>query len=260
MAAKSTATAIVIPAINIQYLSLTIIGDSPLIVHKWSDKAKKEILDKQIKKAPKDPVREFINSIYWLEGEPEEKTEEGFAKAIENGNAKFGFPSTAIKAAAVSAGYRAGITRDKVSTNAAFHINGEFVEIQGIPVMREDIVKVAWGAADIRYRGEFKEWQSEVTIRYNANAISAEQIIGLFNLAGFACGIGEWRPEKGGTFGMYHVKNQMLDNALNELKAFKTKYEGLTELAEVFEAIHMTGGGISVGQIDLEIERPVVTS
>lgn len=30
-----------IPAINIQYATISIIGDSPLIVHKWSEKAKK---------------------------------------------------------------------------------------------------------------------------------------------------------------------------------------------------------------------------
>ena len=66
-----------IPAINIQYATISIVGDSPLIVHKWSEKAKKEILDKQMKKAKtkghdaKDPVRDFIDSLYWLDGEPD---------------------------------------------------------------------------------------------------------------------------------------------------------------------------------------------
>lgn len=114
-----------IPAINIQQAIIKVVGDSSLIVHKWSEKAKKEILDKQMKKAKtkghdaKNPVRDFIDSLYWLDGEPEEKTEDGFARAIQSG-ARFGFPSTAFKAAAVSAGYRSGITKDKVSMNAAF--------------------------------------------------------------------------------------------------------------------------------------------
>lgn len=38
---------IIIPAINIKRATITIVGDSPLIVHKWSEKAKKEMLDKQ---------------------------------------------------------------------------------------------------------------------------------------------------------------------------------------------------------------------
>lgn len=200
-----------IPAINIQTATIKIVGDSPLIMHKWSEKAKKEILDKQMKKAKtkghdaKDPVADFINSMYWLEGEPDEKTEEGFAKAIQNG-ARFGFPSVAFKASAVSAGYRCGVTKDKVSMNAAFHIDGEFVEIHGIPEMREDMVKIAMGTADIRYRGEFKNWYAVFPVKYNASAISLEQLVNLFNLGGFACGVGEWRAEKGGTFGMFHVE------------------------------------------------------
>ncbi len=212
MASKKTETTeIFIPAIDIRTATIRVVGDSPLIMHKWSEKAKKEMLDKQMKKAKtkghdaKDPVRDFIDSLYWLEGEPEEKTEEGFAHAIQNG-AHFGFPSVAFKAAAVAAGYRSGITPNKVSMNAAFHIDGEFVEIHGTPEMREDMVRVGMGTADIRYRGEFREWYAVFSVRYNAAAISLEQLVNLFNMGGFACGLGEWRVEKGGAFGMFHVE------------------------------------------------------
>lgn len=209
---RSTKDATVtIPAINIQYATIRVVGDSPLIVHKWSEKAKKEILDKQMKKAKtkghdaKDPVRDFIESLYWIDGEPEDKTEEGFSHAIESG-ARFGFPSVAFKASAVSAGYRSGVTKDKVSMNAAFHIDGELVEIKGIPEMREDMVRIGMGTADIRYRGMFSKWRATFQVKYNASAISLEQLVNLINLGGFACGLGEWRPEKGGQFGMFHVE------------------------------------------------------
>ncbi len=209
MATKNNET-VMIPAINIQYATIKVVGDSPLIVHKWSEKAKKEILDKQMKKAKtkghdaKDPVRDFIDSLYWLDGEPEEKTEEGFAKAIQSG-ARFGFPSVAFKASAVAAGYRSGVTKNLVSMYGAFHIDGEFVEINGVPDMREDMCKVGMGVADIRYRGEFKDWSAIFQVKYNASAISLEQLVNLFNLGGFACGLGEWRIEKGGAYGAYHV-------------------------------------------------------
>ena len=202
---------VMIPAIDIKTAMIKVVGDSPLIVHKWSEKAKKEMLDKQMKKAKtkghdaKDPVADFIDSIYWLEGEPAKKTESGFLDAIKNG-ARFGFPSVAFKAAAVSAGYRAGVTKDKVSMNAAFHIDGEFVEIHGVPHMREDMVRVGMGTADIRHRGEFTEWYAVFPVRYNSGAISIEQLVNLFSLGGFACGVGEWRPEKGGCYGMFHVE------------------------------------------------------
>ena len=212
MATKKTeTTAISIPAIEIRTATIKVVGDTPLIMHAWSDKAKQMILDKQMKKAKskghdaKNPVEDFIESMYWLSGKPDEYTEEAFAEAIENG-ARFGFPATAFKASAVSAAYRAGITKNMVTMNGAFHIDGEFVEIHGIPHIREDMVRIAMGGTDIRFRGQFDEWSAIFTAKYNAAVLSLEQLVNMFNLGGFACGLGEWRPEKGGTFGMYHVE------------------------------------------------------
>lgn len=209
MAAKNQQ--VVIPAIEIKEFQIKIVGDSPLIVHKWSEKAKREILDKQMK-VPKtkghdvrNPVADFIDSLYWLQGEPLEKTEGGFAQAIASG-ARFGFPAVAFKAAAVSAGYRAGVTKDKVSANAAFHVAGDMAEIIGTPEMREDMVRIGMGTADLRYRGEFKQWYTILTIRYNAGIFTVEQIVNLFNLGGFSCGVGEWRIEKGGSNGSFRVE------------------------------------------------------
>ena len=44
-----------------------------------------------------------------------------------------------------------------------------------------------------------------MTIRHNARALTAEQIVNLINTGGFAVGVGEWRPEKNGQFGLFHV-------------------------------------------------------
>jgi hypothetical protein len=144
---KKTEEVIELKKIEIAYLPLMLVGDSPLIVHAWGNKAKQEMLDKQMKKAKavkeaKNPIADVINSLYWLEGKPEEMTEEAFVGAIKKG-AKFGFRSTAFKEAAVSAGYRAGVIKNKVSAYAAFHIDGELVEIIGTPEPREDMVRLA---------------------------------------------------------------------------------------------------------------------
>ena len=211
MASKVEKTEVVIPAIDIRLATIKIVGDSPRIMHAWSDKAKQMILDKQMKKAKskghdaKNPVEDFINSMYWMSGKPTVYTEEAFAEAIENG-AKFCFPTTAFKASAVSAAYRAGVTKNMVCMNGAFHIDGEFTEIHGIPHIREDMVRIAMGGTDIRFRGQFDEWSAIFTAKYNSSVLSLEQLVNMFNLDGFACGLGEWRPEKGGTFGMYHVE------------------------------------------------------
>jgi hypothetical protein len=99
-----------------------------------------------------------------------------------------------------------GVT--KVEARGAFHINGETVTIEGAPSMREDMVRIARGTADIRYRGEFKEWRTSFVIRYNANILSLGQIVNLFNTAGFGIGVGEWRPQRDGSYGMFHVATE----------------------------------------------------
>lgn len=207
---KKETEIITIPAIDIRNATITLKGDSPLIVHKWSEKAKKMMLDKQMKIATtkghdaKDPFADFVDTIYFLSGKPERATPEAFEEALSNG-ARFGFPSVGVKASAVSAGFRAGVTKNLVSINGAFHIDEEYVEIKGVPRIREDMVRVGMGTADIRYRAEFPEWSTTFVAKYNAGVISLAQLCNLFNLGGFAVGIGEWRPEKGGTYGRYHV-------------------------------------------------------
>ena len=194
--AKDIEAEISIPSINIQRATIQLVGDSQLICHAWSEKAKSQMLDKQMKKgvqakAAKDPEQDYRDSLYPLP------------------NGGYGFPAVAFKAAAVDAcSHVSDIT--KVAARGAFHIIGELVPIEGEPTMREDMVRLSGVGAppDLRYRGEFKTWKVTFTVRYNANVISLEQLLNLFNTAGFAIGVGEWRPQKDGSYGMFHVATQ----------------------------------------------------
>lgn len=195
---------ILLPELKRSTVRIKIVGDSPLIVHRWSEKAKKEILDKQMKKAKqgrdaKDPWQDYADSLYWLSPQP--SAADLTPESIKSG--KFGFPTVAFKAAAVRAATDAGMKM--TDTRRAFHIEGEFVTIEGVPSMREDMVRIGMGTADIRYRGQFEKWSVVLTINYNATAMSLEQIINLFEIAGFGVGVGEWRPEKNGSNGRFHV-------------------------------------------------------
>ena len=188
----SPAKPISLPDLDIREITIRIIGDSPLICHKWSEKAKKEMLNKQMGvategKEKKDPDRDYWESLYHLPG------------------GKFGFPAIAFKAAAVTACTSLGKAITKVQARQAFHVIGEYVEIEGTPSPREDMVKIGMGTADIRFRGEFRQWACVVHVRYNARVLTQEQIVNLFNTAGFAVGVGEWRTERDGSFGMFHV-------------------------------------------------------
>jgi hypothetical protein len=209
-------TVVEIPKVKMQKFKVRIVGDSPVIVHAWSVKAKQEILDKQTgkpKKArePKIPVADFINSMYWLTPMPEEMSEEAFEKAVKKG-AKFGIPvSMFIKASANGARLNgvAKFNNEIFSKMKIFGDAGEFATIRSdTPVMREDMVKVGGvtKTADLRYRGEFRNWSVELDIAFNTNISSAEEIVNYISLGGFSAGIGEWRIGKGGVFGAYHCE------------------------------------------------------
>ena len=212
---KAAAEVIEIRPIEIKKVTIRIVGDTTLIMHAWSEKAKRMMLEAQMgvakgkKKEAKNPVDDFIRSMYWLTPMPEDGTMESFEEAIENG-ARFGFPVTAFKQAAISAAYRMGWAKDKMSMRGAFFIDSDengMIEIHSdTPEMREDMVKVGMGTADIRYRGEFKNWYADLTISYNANGqYSLENIVNIINAGGYVCGVGEWRPERDGQYGMFHV-------------------------------------------------------
>jgi hypothetical protein len=189
--APKVETVITLPKLNLQMIEITIVGDSPLICHAWSKKAKAQMLAKQTKQAKqakeaKDPHQDYLDSLYPLP------------------SGGYGFPAVAFKSSAVDAcSHVDGVT--KVEARGAFHLVGDMVPIEGEPRMREDMVRIGMGTADIRYRGEFPEWSAKFVVRYNANVLSAEQIVNLFNTAGFSIGVGEWRPQKDGSFGMFRV-------------------------------------------------------
>jgi hypothetical protein len=168
-------------------------------MNQFAEKQKKQMGEKQAGKARnkrpnKDPKAEFEAATYYLPG---------------SNKKKYGCKSSAFKLSAISAcRHVEGITMTHAM--GAFHVLGDFVEIKfkGKPIMREDTVRIGgFGkkTADLRYRPEFQNWKCELTIRYNASAINPEQIAHLLNVAGFSVGVGEWRPEKKGTFGMFEV-------------------------------------------------------
>lgn len=201
--------------LNIKHVKLRIEGISSLIPHAWSSKAKQEMLDKQMKKAKqakqaKDPWMDYCESLYWLTPKPYNGKElpspgdKTYPTEKDIKKAKFGFPAVGFKCSMVTAvTSMSNIT--KVAARQAFHIDGEFVEIIGYPVMREDTVRLQPGTADLRYRGEFKTWEADVTVSFNANVFSADQIINLLSVAGFGVGIGDWRPEKNGDKGRFLI-------------------------------------------------------
>ena len=175
-------------------MNVRIVGDSPLICHRFDEKSRRQILDKQEKKAKqakaaKVPEDDFNAARYIVDDEHD------------------GFPAAGVKKAIANA-FRFADGMKKVEINGALHVQPG---IELIPitcremVMREDTVKISMGTTDIRFRPEYRDWSMDFDVVFNGRAISPEQIVNLVNIAGFGIGIGEWRPERSGQFGMFHV-------------------------------------------------------
>ena len=189
---------IVIQAPNFQTVQLSVTGLTPLIQNKMKETVIQEMADVRAAKKTKgnaartaiEPKKEFIKSAY------------------QQDDGGFGFPASAFKQCAVRAGKGIGLAMTDARTlffvlpNAP---DGECVSIKSNkPVMRQDPVNVKTGM-DLRFRPEFRNWSANLDIRYDADRITIDQIANLLNHGGQTVGVGEWRPEKNGTFGTFQV-------------------------------------------------------
>lgn len=185
---------------SIREVVIPIEGISPLIVHKWTKKAMTEIQDKQAGKAKnkKHDIRV-----------PEEEYEEAKHKSPQGWE---GFPAAGFKAAMIRGAKMIGMVMK--DTQTAFFIKADceetqLVKINGESHLRQDMVRVGMGSADVRYRPEYSEWSAILTIEFNSGVISANQIYQLVKAAGYGCGIGEMRPEKGKfNFGRFKLSEE----------------------------------------------------
>lgn len=205
-------------------LDFTIVGISPLITHCFSSKAMKMINQPVVsKKTRKVPFIDYIESMYWLTEKPDieqdnvEDVINDYNIKIQNG-AKFGFPLTGIKDSIISGAYRSGLTKNKVDMASSFFLFGitndstpDLAEIiSDSPVMRQDTVRIGGSGkqktADLRYRAQFNNWSMHLKLQYNVNGkFTPDDILQCVDYGGFGVGIGEWRPEHKGQFGMYQI-------------------------------------------------------
>jgi hypothetical protein len=202
-----------------QRFVIWIVGDTPLITHAWSHKAKLEMLQKQVKatkpgKEARDPQDDFVNSLYEM-GEDE-----------STGEKRYGFPVTGIKNAVLSSAHKdKGVARSSVQS--ALWLDAEMIRVRpalagaicdmplariygSAPEMREDMVRIGVGlnkTATLAYRGQFTTWAIKFTGRFNPTVLTAEALTFLILEAGVAAGLGEWRNEKKGIFGAFHLAN-----------------------------------------------------
>lgn len=231
MALQAKKTEIQIPKPNIKETRIQIDGETSLIYHAWAQKAILMMLNKQLKTAAsnkreaKNPAAEVMDTFY----------------VDSKGN--IAFPTLCLKQAMVNAarnieGLTMTILRgaifvedEKVTGMTPIYVDKKLLTLKEVTesiqkqddkkvfdtddkgeYWRRDMVRVGMGSADIRFRGEILNWSMRPKIRWNDDVLSIEQVINLLNTAGFACGLGEWRPEKNGDHGTFSVSSELVEN------------------------------------------------
>lgn len=197
---EPTTKALEIKAPRFEIMELRIEGTAPLVQHKFSAKARNQIIETQKagSQAKGKKVREpkDFDAVY-----------QGAMHVSKDGWC--GIPAGAFRNAMISAcrtvGYK--MTHAKL---AAFVLADGYEEDDGTPLIRiygepkrhTTYARNDNGSVDIRVRPMWDEWHCLVKIRYDADMFSAADVANLMMRVGMQVGIGEGRPDSKNSAGM----------------------------------------------------------
>lgn len=183
-------------------IEVPIIGLTPLIPHRWDEKARQMLRDKQggktmTKRAPKDALADATAATYWLsDGQP-------------------GMPATAFKAAIADAARFYDKSVAATHLKQIVHVQGEgpeqLVPVAGDYEMFESMPRNSGlgSNVDLRYRNRLWPWSAVLLVTYITSQITAESLVNLIDAAGNG-GVGDWRPSspksRTGTYGQFRVE------------------------------------------------------
>ena len=200
--APSSAASITIDTLGRETLLVPIVGITPLIVHRFSEKAKRQMLDAM-------QGRKKVKSIR----DPEADYNEAFYRYKDTeGEEHYGFPSVGFKSATISAArlYDKSVTmtslRQALFFGGIMGVDGQLLTpINGEPQMREDVVRLSMSSTDLRYRPMFEGWSATLEVTYVSSVLSRNSVLSLIDAGGLTVGVGEWRPEKRGELGSFQI-------------------------------------------------------
>lgn len=203
---KTTKISIVEP--NFQKVKLKIVGDAPIMTHKFSKKVAEKIEAKQTsketvarKRDPKDYKAEFNGARY--------VSSKGWD----------GFPASALRNAMIAAcRHVEGLQMTKAKGIVFIEAQGydrekgePLVRIQGCkPVHDTRPARLESGVCDLRNRPRYDGWFAEVTIEFDADTMTATDVANLLVRAGKQVGLCEGRPNSSNSngigFGTFRVE------------------------------------------------------
>lgn len=200
MATKKEAT-MEVQEIATNRVEFCILGRTPLILNRMSEKAKYELLFPKGRKTTAqkasslkhNPHEEFRSSPYTLP-DPEAPT-------------LLAHLATSFKAAIRGAGVDIpGAT--KAQLGRLMWVEGERLPVYGSPRLHMAITRSRDinATPDVRTRCCVPRWATRITLQFVTPQINAKTVGRLLAAAGLIQGVGDWRPEKGsGNFGQFDV-------------------------------------------------------
>jgi len=186
-------------AISGASLTVHVLGTSPLIFHRMSEKAKRELLLPRGRKTAADkasqlkhePISEFRASVYRY--------------ADDTQPTRLRFPAAAFKSAMATAALDLpGAKRSEIGRLT--WVDGADVAIYGVPQVFMSVVRSSDIARtpDVRTRAIVPRWCCKVRVNFVAPKLTAQSVANLLSAAGVTVGIGDFRQEKGkGNFGQF---------------------------------------------------------
>lgn len=203
-AAKKPAASseIIVPEVQTETIVVSVVGTSPLICARMSEKAKTQLLLPSGRKtaaekqsaAKHNVIEEFNASPYILP--------EGSATLI-------GLMSSAFKAAMGTAALDLPGTK-KAQIGRLVYVENDYTPVYGLPKLFMSVVRSADinKTPDVRTRAILPRWAASVQIRFVKPLLNAQGIVNLLSAAGVTAGVGDWRPEKGkGNYGQFRIVN-----------------------------------------------------
>ncbi len=204
---------VVIKELNVKTATITIEGDSDLVLNKMNA-ANTRILLSDDRKAQtlweaqhKNKWEDIITAIHWRDGIPCEDTNAECSEEMLYKMLKENAPC--LTAFGLKRSWRDAVVQNKIAkgTNFDASVNifssGNLVPIAFSCWELDDKLMTPQRGSPIKTRiNRFVGWSAEIPISFTDNVFSISEIVSFVNVAGFSHGIGSGRTSG---YGRYHV-------------------------------------------------------
>lgn len=201
MATKTDSTEVFVLEMKRAQLEVCVIGNSPMICNRMSEKARMELLLPKGKKNAAEKASSLKHDVMTeYRASPYISRDENSPTLIQALASMF---KGAMKTAALD---MPGINKSQIGR--LVYVEGDRVDIYGKPELLMSVTRSAdmKRTPDVRTRAILPRWACRIVINYAVPMLKQQSVINLLAAGGMTSGIGDWRIEKGsGSYGGFRI-------------------------------------------------------